>query len=389
MEALLLKLEKEANADILPITIDSYTRLKLFEKLSCIDFRNLNGFPLCNHGWKKTRLLNEKFNAPLQVRHGSPDPKILFDFSIASGITAFEGGGISYNIPYCKNVPLENSIRNWEYVDQMCGYLSTPGIIVDRELFGSLTGVLVPPSISICISLLEALLATKQGVKCISISFPQTGYIFQDVASFRALKALIKKYLPPDVDYYTVLHEYMGVFPNDICKANALIFLGGLTGVLCKANKIITKTIQEVIGIPDPEKNANGVLITRSGCSELFNFISLNEEEIEKEESWICREVNDLMVPILEKQQLQQGIITAFEKGFIDIPFGASRFNQGKVMPLRDNSGALRFFNMGNLPFSEDVVKWNKKCLGVKNTRQNGRSFEIYYRIIDSINFFT
>jgi glutamate mutase epsilon subunit len=30
---------------------------------------------------------------------------------LASGFTSYEGGGISYNIPYAKKVPLERSIR--------------------------------------------------------------------------------------------------------------------------------------------------------------------------------------------------------------------------------------------------------------------------------------
>ncbi|NOX33006.1 MAG: hypothetical protein GXP56_04615 [Deltaproteobacteria bacterium] len=47
----------------------------------------------------------------------------------------------------------------------------------------------------------------------------------------------------------------------------------------------------------------------------------------------------------------------AFKKGYLDIPFGASRFNRSNVLPLRNRSGAIRIYETGNLPFSVDVIK--------------------------------
>ena len=44
---------------------------------------------------------------PVQVRHGTPDARLLTEISIAGGFTSYEGGGISYNIPYSKDHSLE------------------------------------------------------------------------------------------------------------------------------------------------------------------------------------------------------------------------------------------------------------------------------------------
>lgn len=39
---------------------------------------------------------------PVQVRHGTPDARLLTEIAYAGGFTSYEGGGISYNLPYCK-----------------------------------------------------------------------------------------------------------------------------------------------------------------------------------------------------------------------------------------------------------------------------------------------
>jgi methylaspartate mutase epsilon subunit len=172
MRHLLRFLEDHGGPDILTITIDSYTRLNLYDQArqqTC-----LNGYPLVTRGVECGRDLVECVGRPLEVRHGSPDGRLLAEVSFASGVTSFEGGGISYNLPYCKNVPLEHSLRHWQYIDRLTGLLSRD-VILDRETFGTLTAVLMPPSVSIAVSILEVQLAVEQGVRCVTVSYPETG----------------------------------------------------------------------------------------------------------------------------------------------------------------------------------------------------------------------
>ena len=152
---LLRYLSTEGEADLLPTTIDSYTRQNRYEEAqrgldeSRREGRSLlNGFPAVNHGVANCRIIIEELDLPLQVRHGTPDARLLAEITLAAGFTAFEGGGISYNIPYAKNVPLEESIRAWQYVDRLVGYYAEHGVIINREPFGPLTGTLVAPAFS-------------------------------------------------------------------------------------------------------------------------------------------------------------------------------------------------------------------------------------------------
>ena len=41
--------------------------------------------------------------------------------------------------------------------------------------------------------------------------------------------------------------------------------------------------------------------------------------------------------------------------GVLDVPFAPCRYNAGQMLPCRDNEGAIRILNMGNLPFPQDL----------------------------------
>jgi methylaspartate mutase epsilon subunit len=314
-------------------------------------------------GWRRGRELNETVAPPLEIRHGSPDPRALFRVSVASGATSFEGGGISYNLPYSKNVPLADSLSAWREVDAKCGELARLGVIVDRELFGTLTAVLVPPSISLAVGVLEAVAAATEGVRCISISYPQGGHIVQDVAALRAIPELAARYLPPQVRTHAVLHEFMGVFPRQRHHAEELIFFGALTARLGGASKLITKTYQEALGIPDATANAAGLRLADIANSALLDFIGLDEDAVTEEREWILREVAEIVEPVLAASDLHGAIVAAFADGRLDIPFSASRHAHSAVIPRRDRDGAIRYHDWGSLPLSGATASRNRRLL--------------------------
>lgn len=364
MLSMLRSIQSESAPDVLTLTIDSYTRLALFDKAQevlAVDPTQLNGYPLVAHGWQAAREIDAALVTPLQVRHGSPDARRLFAESLASGLTSFEGGPIGYNIPYCKSVPLRTSLAAWREVDDLVGLLAADGVIVEREMFGSLTGVLVPPSVALSCVLLEAILACRSGCLSVSLSMSQGGHIVQDVAMLRAARQLCREYLPPQVRAHVVLHQFMGVFPLQREAADAIIFVGGLLGTLGGATKIITKTYQEALGRPDADANASGVRLTRAGIANPFKLSVDGNAGLQEEEGQILREVREIVDPVLQSVDLAEGICAAFSSGRLDVPFPASRAAHGKVIPVRDKSGAIRYASTGALPFSQSV-KSGARC---------------------------
>lgn len=368
MEQLLRQLERDARPDILTLTIDSYTRLLHFDVVADLLTHNpdaLNGYPLVNHGWQRGRSLNEAVETPLQIRHGSPDGRQLFETSLMAGITAFEGGGISYNVPYSKNVPLATSLGHWQEIDRLCGKLAAEEqIYVDRELFGTLTAVLMPPAISLSVTLLEAILAAREGVKCISIAYPQGGNLVQDVAALRAIPRLMAQHLPKDVEVFSVLHEWMGPFPRERRTADALIFYGALTACLGAATKVINKSYMEAFGIPSIEANVLGILATRAATSNIFKFIEVSEDAVNDEMGFIIGEVNELVAPVVDSPDPMSAMITAFARGWLDIPFSPSHHVRSAVLPMRDPTGSIRLFEFGNLCLSKASKERHQTQLG-------------------------
>lgn len=373
---LLQYLENEGEADLLPSTVDSYTRLNRYheaevgiEKSKESGRSMLNGFPIVNYGADICRAVTSALENPVQVRHGTPDARLLTEISIAGGFTSYEGGGISYNIPYSKNHSLEKTIRYWQYTDRLVGMYEEAGVSINREPFGPLTGTLIPPCISNSVAIIEALLAATQGVKDITVGYGQCGNLIQDIAAVRSLKNMTEEYLHKygfnDVRVTTVFHQWMGGFPQDESKAFGVISWGAAAAALSKATKVIVKTPHEAMGVPTMEANAAGLRATKQVISMLRDQDLREIPEVVKESEIINREVNCILDKIEElgKGDIAIGSIAAFEAGVLDIPFAPSRFNAGKVMPARDNYGAVRILEMGNLPLSQDLKDFHRMKL--------------------------
>jgi methylaspartate mutase epsilon subunit len=361
MRQLLTGLERQSAPDILTITIDSHTRLlrlRHAEHALRSDPKQLNGYPLVTHGWRRGRELNESVRAPLQVRHGSPDPGVLFDASVAAGVTSFEGGGIGYNVPYAKDVPITTSLRAWRRVDQLAGEMTEAGVVVDREFFGSLTGVLVPPAIALAVTLIEAALAAAEGVRCLSVAYPQGGHPWQDLAALRAVRRLAARYLGP-VPIYPVLHQFMGAFPAGEAGALCLIRYGGLIAGTGNAVKVVTKSPAEATGIPSLAANVAGIAATRAGLELAASWDGIDEAAVAEECEIIEQQVIELADPVLESARPAESVARAFADGRLDVPFAASRFARSAIVPCRDAGGAIRFADCGSLPFSAPVRRSN------------------------------
>ncbi len=371
---LLKYLEQEGGADLLPTTIDAYTRQNRYEEAERGIERSrqagtslLNGFPAVNHGVAGCRQVVEAVAAPVQVRHGTPDARLLAEITLAAGFTSFEGGGISYNIPYAKKVPLAQSIAAWQYVDRLVGRYEAHGVRINREPFGPLTGTLVPPFVSHAIGLIEGLLAIEQGVRSLTLGYGQAGNLTQDIAALLSLKELADDYLLEpsggEAELTTVFHQWMGGFPEDEAKAFSVICWGSVAAGFARPQKIIVKTPHEAMGIPTREANAQGLKTTRQILSMLAEQTLDDAGRIRREADLIKREVANLMKAVLAlgEGDVARGAVAAFEAGVLDVPFAPSVHNAGKIIPIRDNEGFLRVFAKGALPLDDEVMAYHRE----------------------------
>lgn len=392
---LLKTLEQEC--DLLPTTIDAYTRLNRYEEAAVgiqksleAGTSKLNGLPVVNHGVAACRRLTETLEKPLQIRHGTPDARLLAEISFASGFTSYEGGGISYNIPYAKRVTLEKSIRDWQYCDRLVGLYEEHGIRMNREPFGPLTGTLIPPFMSHSVAIIEGLLALEQGVKSITVGYGQVGSLIQDIAAIKSLRELSHEYFHnygyEDYELSTVFHQWMGGFPEDEAKAFAIISWGAAVAGMSGATKVITKSPHEAFGIPTAAANAQGLKASR----QMLNMVSEQKFPpclaVDQEVGLIKSEVRAVLKKVFElgNGDIARGTVLAFEAGVLDIPFAPSVCNAGKILPVRDNTGAIRLLEAGCVPLPQDILALHHDYVA-ERARAEGRgpSFQM---VIDDIN---
>ena len=331
---LLRFLEDEGEADLLPSTVDSYTRLNRYKECEVgiqksfeTNRSMLNGFPIVNYGVDICRKVTSAVKSPVQVRHGTPDARLLTEISIAGGFTSYEGGGISYNIPYSKAHPVDQVIHHWQYADRLVGLYEEAGVSINREPFGPLTGTLIPPCISNTVAVIEAVLAATQGVRDLTVGYGQCGNLIQDVAAIRSLDIMTRKYLDKfgykDARVTTVFHQWMGGFPQDEAKAFGVISWGAAAGALAKATKVIVKTPHEAMGIPTKEANAAGLRATKQVINMLKDQNFREIPAVIDESEIIMREMECILnkVEELGKGDWAVGTCAAIEAGVIDIPF--------------------------------------------------------------------
>lgn len=392
---LLKYLQDEGGADLLPSTIDSYTRQNRYnecevgiEESKKAGRSMLNGFPAVNYGVMECRRVFEAVNLPLQARHGTPDARLLAEIIHASGWTSNEGGGISYNIPYAKSVSVERSLLDWQYCDRLVGLYEEMGIHINREPFGPLTGTLVPPSMSNAVAIIEGLLAAEQGVKNITLGYGQCGNLVQDVAAIRALVEQAEEYFKANgynVELTTVFHQWMGGFPADESKAFGVISWGSATAALAGATKVIVKTPHEAVGIPTKEANAAGIKATKETLNLLRGQRLPESRELKTEIELIKAETKCILDEVLKlgEGDLAIGTVKAFEAGVIDIPFAPSKYNAGKMLPARDNNGAVRYLEFGNIPMNREIRDYNRKLLE-ERAKYEGRPVS-FQMVVDDI----
>jgi len=387
---------KHAGAHVLSYQVDSLTRNNNYVEAEqaiaesrATKISALNGFPVINHGVAELRRVISEVRVPLQTRHSTRDPRLLAEISYAGGVTAFEGGAICYNIPYYKDYPLDESLRAWQYVDRLTGiYYERFGIALDREFFGTLTATLIPPSIAIAVNIIETILAIRQGVRRLSLGYAEQGNRIQDIAAIRMMKEMseetVRRLGYKDVEISTVFHQYMAAFPPSIKRAEELIYQSSVTMGLSRATRMMVKTPVEALKIPTLKDNVNAIGLSMRGLADHSQF-NVNEARVVEECQLIRRETQAILDSVLLCGQgsFAAGVVAAFRRGYLDIPFSPSIYNRNEVLTARDTSGAVRFLSCGQLQFDRELREFHEMKMAERRHAEGLHSRQQNYLLIE------
>jgi methylaspartate mutase epsilon subunit len=388
-----LQYVEKSGADLLPVTVDSYTRNLRFKNVEAALEKGkiINGFPIVNHGISGGRQVNEAVSKPITLKHGSIDGRLVAEIAFASGFTDFNGNIFSWGLTYNKNVALKSILEVQQYIDRLVGYYAENGIVIAREQGGGQgSGCFRLPCISLSNTILAALISAGQGVKATQIAYGQGTNLIQDIASLKILNKLGKEYFKKfgfdDVLLTTIFHQWMGTFPPDPSQAMGVICVGAMTGVLGGANQLVVKSTQEGVGVPTKEANGAAVAATKKIVDILGKQRFPDCEKLQEEMEITELEARSIIDTALDmgNGDPSLGSLKGIETGVIEVPLTPSIYNYGKAIPVRDSNGAFRFLDHGNLPFPKKVLDYHKKCIKERSKVEKGKA--TYEMVLDDIN---
>ncbi|MFC9343538.1 methylaspartate mutase [Streptomyces sp. NPDC057020] len=339
------------------LTIDSYTRVcdepSAVRALS--DGIPLNGYPITSYSpgtshWVLDGLADDTF--PVQVRHGSARPQRIVAALARLGLTATEGGPVSYCLPYGRT-PLEDSVRNWDETCRQLAALRADGAEPHLESFGGcMLGQLCPPGLLVAISALEGVFFHRAGLRSVSLSYAQQTNPEQDRQAVRALRRLAAELLP-DTDWHVVVYTYMGVYPRTTRGAHALLADSAELAVRAGGQRLIVKTAAEAHRIPTVAENVRALRIATEAARRAAATSGADNGEGGDDETGnpVYAEARALVDAVLDLHtDLGSALLKAFERGYLDVPYCLHPDNAGRSRSHIDAAGRLTWSNIGAMP---------------------------------------
>ncbi len=370
-------LQDSGGASILPTQIDSQTRnlqfataQKKLEESTSSGNELLNGFPIVNHGVKGTRKVVEAVSVPIEMRIGTVSPQLPAEIAFASGISSMTAGPIYYTVHYSRDASFASAIANWQYVFRLIGRYRERGVPIGLQIHGIGNSTPFPNTLLGACCVLEVLIAAAQGARSFSLDARFMGSMVQDVAAVRAIRAVTEDYVRrfgyDDCVITIDRKNWSGRYPEDVASSFGLICYNAVSGMLAGANEFISNSVQEGVGIPTKEGNAETLRAIRQviGLMGGQNAM-LNPAAVEEEMAYMKLEMEAILDTVLDVGDGDPVLATvrAFEGGLLDIPFAASRQCKGEVMVARDLEGAVRYLEPGRVPVPASVLAYHRQCL--------------------------
>jgi methylaspartate mutase epsilon subunit len=363
---------RESGVLLIPVTTDSYTRLGQFEKVEAALKESertgkalLNGFPIINHGVKKTRRLIESVDAAFSPRG------IGSDIAIAAGMTTFEGclPFITWG-SYTKKTTLRELIQKWQETSGTVGWYADRGVILCTDLHGWLPSAPFPLSVNIVTLVIEALTAATQGQKALYPLVHCMGNMVQDMAWIRFTPRIIREYLDKfgfkDCMIVGACPSQTPLFPvaMDMGGAFAYISYVSMVGALAKTNTVDLRSIDEAVGVPTKETHN----VSYRAAKWIFDVvreqkIEFEIKDIDIEEKITETEVRAILDKILDlgDGDILEGTVKAVDAGVLDSPWSPNINVKDKVLGVRDARGACRYLEFGNLPIPEGIKEFHRQ----------------------------
>lgn len=335
------------------ITLDSYTRVNDLEAAAAALGRGdaLNGYPIASHTPEVTAAVLHGIRDdgfPVQVRHGSARPQHIAHAMARVGLSATEGGPVSYCLPYSRT-PLATAMEDWrEFCDLLTELTDEPHV----ETFGGcLMGQLCPPSMLVAMSVLEACFLAQRGLPSVSLSYAQQIDPAQDYDAVVALQALAGELL--GIDWHVVIYTYMGLYPRSVPGSLSVLEQSVQLARSTGCERLIVKTYAESRRIPTVAENVHALEHAALVAAQQPQIVMARPDGI----SPVEQEARRLVHAVLELHpDVGEALLIAFRRGLLDVPYCLHPDNPGLARSGVDPSGRIEWTELGRLPLRDIVT---------------------------------
>ena len=379
-------IEKHAPPDIWVVAGDTYTRKGQWSQAQ----RGLeealrqgrtatNGWAFVNAGVEEVRRVTESTDLPLWVINEEEGQMLQTEIALAGGIRGYVSADFQDVMEHSKDLSFGKRIELNQYCNRLASYYSERGVPMLTMVAAHVCGWNTP-GLKVTAILLAGLESAEQGARNLCIETGLSMSLMQDVAALRAARHLLEEYLPRfgyhDIDLSSATFPWLGSWPVEKDRADAMIAWNAAISVLAGVQVIIPKTADEASAVPTKEAIVSAIKTTRQMLLIMGSQRMPFSEELELEQRMLELEARAVLERVLElgDGDLVVGQIKAVEQGVLDAAFSPWIRLKQKVLPVRDCKGALRYLDHGNIPLPEEVVEYHQQEIAAREKVQKRKA---------------
>ncbi len=381
----------ESETDIVPegnwnLYSDSYTRKNDYksaavgiERSRAEGMSMLNGWPVVNYGVEEARRITEASSLPLQYVTCDEDARLAAEIAMAAGWTASGESPLQECIAHSKDIPMAALIKLKQYNARLSGIYEEKGVPQVPTNASHLTGYDAPAFHTIA-HVTAAILGAEQGVKCQFLSHGLNMNLIQDIAMIRVSEKLCYEYCARfgygDVEFITGSFPFLGAWAPGADEANAMIAWNTMIPIMGGFPAIFLKCQDEALATPTKEGMAGSVRMARHLLTLMGTQRLPESEALALEEAMIEAEARTILDKCLEiaEGDMAQALCKGVEAGWIDTMVTPWKYNNGKVLLVRDDDNALRYLDSGDLPLPREVKEYHAEKIALRETREGRRA---------------
>ncbi|MBK8689399.1 MAG: hypothetical protein IPN24_13535 [Betaproteobacteria bacterium] len=175
-----------------------------------------------------------------------------------------------------------------------------------------------------------------------------------------------------------------GTVPAAAGEAAALIAGSALVSSLICADKVVVKTVDEALGVPRAEINAEAVDTVAYMLRIFASATPMTSTLVEEEAALIESEVGDILDSVfgLSGDMFWESVFRAFQLGYLDVPFSPHADNANRLLTKRDARRSIRIVDRGHVPISKEDLRREHQLLASVGGRQDKN----YRQLLGDIN---